>query len=747
MNNMLKQCSLITILLSVFTSTQLYSKAVIFSGITNRILPMLKEIGNALDENRWSIGELISTPSTITNPGVYILTNDIETNSGIIIDSDNVTLDLNGYMVYDNTGTNTPIIIENEHRNIYIKNGSINGKADTSTTSGLLIKPGATLIQVEDLKILECYTGIKLNGSSSEKVSECKISNCMIVTCSKGMVANYGVKNIFLNCTAYNCSQAGFELNDSELNFFEQCSAIHITNGNPTKNAIGFASTDGCGNIFKECVVNGTFKSSSNFGYTATGFLLKDSETRSKIYDSIVNRSLCSGCGTSYGIHLDFKINDDALDTALYTGNLADDDILIVDWSPETRFIALGGKDNDVRILTFDGTTLKQVDEKNFNADINALAWSPDGTYLAVGTDTSGSNEFFVYEFDSSPLDPSSIITLKDSKPIADHVHSVAWAPNSRFIALGIDVSVSEYEIQVWGFNGSSLTTSEVYTVQRTSDVKSISFSPDGKYLAAVYDDTLEIFSFDPTLDMTLVSVDAQISYGGTLESVDWSPLVCGSKYYLAVGGSRANNKTIETFAFTNEVLVSLETADHGANINEIKWSPNGKYLLAGGNVSGSNHLRLYSFNPSATDGSRLTIAHSGTHVCNPVYSLDWEASGRYLIAVGCTLSNDTSIFEVATTPHRCVIENNEITDAQIGIEGSSGSNLIIRNIGFYNKICFSNGVFNTFIEGLNENPTNIDNICLPPFYYGILKPSSGNGNGSGCHGHGEEEECEEEDD
>jgi len=738
----LKQFSIMTMLLSTIVATNMYSKTVVFSGTTNRILPMIKEVGNALDENRWSIGELISSTTTISNPGVFILADDIEVNSGIVIDADNVLLDLNGHMVYDNSGTTTAITINNGHKNIFIRNGSINGKADTSTASGILIKPNASLVQIEDVRILECYTGIKLGGVTTETVTECKITNCMLVTNTKGIVVNYATKNIFLNCAAYNCAEAGFELNNSELNLFEECQAIQIKNGNPNKKAIGFASTDGCGNIFKECIVNGVYKSSSNFGYDAIGFLFKDNETRSKIYNSIVNRSLCSGDGTSYGIQLDFTLNDDALSQALYTGNLALNEVFIVDWSPETKFIALGGADNTVRIATFDGSTLTQIDSKTPNgSDINALAWSPDGTYLAVGTDKDGTGdeEFFVYTFDSSPLDPTSITTLEDSKHISDHVHSVAWAPNSRFIALGVDVTAYDYEIQVWGFDGSALSTSALYTIERTSDVKAVSYSPDGKYLAAVHGTQLEIFSFDPTNNLMLTSVDVETAYGGTLKSVDWSPLTCGSRYYVAVGGTRSS-KTVEVFSFENETLTSLETADHGASIEEIRWAPNGKYLLTVGGAEQGDEIRIYSFDASATAGSRLTSEATGNHVGGTAYSADWESGGRYIVVVGSNVDEDVTLFETSTVPRRCIIESNEIADSQIGIEGSSGSNLITRNIGYYNTVCFSNGVFNTFIEGLNENPTNIDNICLPPFYYSIFRPDDT----GGCNGgEEEEEECQ----
>jgi len=745
---------------SVFAYTGMTAKLFVESERFTRILPTDKAIGNTLDEVRWSIGELILSSTIISNPGNYLLCHDLD--AQIIIDSDDVFFNLNGYTVYDTSGNTPAFIINPNHKNIIIRNGSIKGIGKTSTASGIVIKDGAHLVQVENVRIYGWNIGLEFDGASQNKVKACNIRNCIFNSNNIGVYLDYAVKNNFENCKATHCRYTSFELLNSDLNLFEECYVLETTNGEFGKSAIGFLSKDGESNVFRECIVEGSKKTQSNFGDDAIGFLLKDGETKTKILDCIVNKILCYGKGTSYGIKLDFLLNQNPLNSPIIEEDICNNTIMTVAWSPESKFVAIGGKDDKVRIFTFDGSTFKQLTYVEPNGEnVDALSWSPDGTYLAVGTtnDLGDDAELFVYYFDSSPIDSSwidnpksnKILKLLDSRNLGAAAHSVAWAPNGVYIAVGVDGN-SDYEIQIWGFDGTDLSSVPLYDTTRLSDVKAVKYSPDGEYLATVYGDTLEIFSFHPAEGATITSVEAIMGYGGTLKDVDWSGTACGSTYYVAVTGARSSTKTTEVFSFvptsTTTILTSLEAVDHGANTNEVKFASNGKYLLVCGVADGSgDELKIYSFDPSAVAGSRLVEVAAGDHIGGEVHSVDWAPSGRYIIVVGSNVSKDTSIFEVSTVPNRNIIENNEISDARVGLFGSSGDNLIIRNIGYYNFLNFSWGAFNTFIDGLNKNPTNIDNISLPPFYYVIFNPGSfdGNGgNGNGCNG---DEECEEEQD
>jgi len=163
--------------------------------------------------------------------------------------------------------------------------------------------------------------------------------------------------------------------------------------------------------------------------------------------------------------------------------------------------------------------------------------------------------------------------------------------------------------------------------------------------------------------------------------------------------------------------ISSVDTASHGAAVNTVKWSPNGKNLLAVGQASGGNEIRIFSF-----DGSDLTSVATGSLPGGTAHSGDWSLSGQYLVVSGETTGDDTVIFDVANVPVRCVIKNNDVSNTTgglcgIGIEGASARNLIIKNTGYENDTNFSRGIFNKFIEGLNSTPDNdLDNVSVPPY-------------------------------
>ena len=104
-------------------------------------------MGVTQDEVRHSIGELILSSSTISNAGHYVLGRPIE--SPIIIDSDDVYLNLNGYEV---CATGSAIIINEDKKNILIKNGSLVGAecCEFTCSEGTLINASGILVKVPE---------------------------------------------------------------------------------------------------------------------------------------------------------------------------------------------------------------------------------------------------------------------------------------------------------------------------------------------------------------------------------------------------------------------------------------------------------------------------------------------------------------------------------------------------------------------------------------------------------------------
>ena len=706
-----------------------------------RIVCLIKKIGESLNEIRQSAGELITSSTTISNSGVYFLGQDVD--CPIIIDSDDVYLDLNGYSVY---GTCTGIIVNENKKNILIKNGSLNGAVDCvfecaeenlNNASGVLIKEGAMLVQIEDLNIFGYTTGLYFNGTASNKIKSCDVTDTTLSCNNNGVVLNYTRESTFVNCEALSSFEVGYKLFKCKRNIFYQCKSLETENDTDTKSASGFLSTSGTGNLFIECVVNASTKN-TKFGYNANGFLFNGTATeygefRSEIVNCVVNKSQTTGDSNAYGIHFDSILKTTPLSNVVTT-TIGPDQANVVDWSTDCDFIAVGynyaSEKDRIRIFTLDNSTLRCFAQKTpatNNENVNDLAWSPRGKYLAVGTDQNYSgNEFYLYKFDPDDV-VNEFFTELAAKNMGKSVNSLAWHHEGRYLAIGTSYN-STYEIEVWGFENETLGSSEIAKKSVTGSILDIAFSPDGNYIAAITANKLYIYEFNPLSDANsyfLIQKVAQTSFDiGYLKSVDWSPIACGSKYFLAVSGEDSSNKNIQIFSYDgNTTLTSFESAyslSTTAHISEIKWSPNGRYVLTTG-FNATEEVEIFQFDASASSGSRLSSKDTANYSTVQSYSAKWSPSGKYVISVGASTTDNLIIYKVSNVPTKCVIKGCEIMNCEgglcgIGIEGASCRNLIIRNVGYENGINFSYGVYNTFYGGLNGSPSNIDNVSFPPY-------------------------------
>lgn len=157
-------------------------------------------------------------------------------------------------------------------------------------------------------------------------------------------------------------------------------------------------------------------------------------------------------------------------------------------WSPDGKYIALiantfgdGGASHKVQILEV--ATEKLVSSylmpaSASSADSYALAWSPDGKYLA-----SGNGQVW------------QATTGKVVNTYKGHFRNLVWSPDSRYLALFDDAqafsqywnSSSMFEadptVQIWNM----LTGKNVFIYRgHTAGVNDVAWSPDGKKIASV---------------------------------------------------------------------------------------------------------------------------------------------------------------------------------------------------------------------------------------------------------------------
>ncbi len=244
--------------------------------------------------------------------------------------------------------------------------------------------------------------------------------------------------------------------------------------------------------------------------------------------------------------------------TSLDMGN--PDDVLTVEWSPDGKlfsnagqaFVAGFGGFADafsIRTYKFNGQTLSAFVSLDYHSTntagghVNSLTWSPDGRFLAVGGDKAVSgaggfantNQFRIYSYNGTSF---TALTSQSFGGFSASIQEVSWSPSGEFIALGGTGASSgggfanNNNVRIYRFNGTSL--SAVTSLGTFSDVRSIKWSPDGTALA-IGDPTtgLSIYRFTGTA-LSLVTSNATVSVFG--QGIAWHP--SGTKIIVGGGGS-----------------------------------------------------------------------------------------------------------------------------------------------------------------------------------------------------------------
>ncbi|GAB4471640.1 MAG: hypothetical protein Kow0088_05580 [Anaerolineales bacterium] len=150
-------------------------------------------------------------------------------------------------------------------------------------------------------------------------------------------------------------------------------------------------------------------------------------------------------------------------------GEVLSESVWSIAYSPDSQIIASGSsdpKDDKYQIHLWnivDGQLLLTIESSDF---IDSMAFSPDGSTLAVGTSAGPINLYKV-------VDGSQLAILEGH---LDSVNSISWSPSKEYLASGGDDNL----IRLW----DSISGNQVLLLKGHSDsVSSVAFSTDGKSL------------------------------------------------------------------------------------------------------------------------------------------------------------------------------------------------------------------------------------------------------------------------
>ena len=154
--------------------------------------------------------------------------------------------------------------------------------------------------------------------------------------------------------------------------------------------------------------------------------------------------------------------------------------VLALAWSPDSRHIVTGNAFG--AFFIWDVATGEQLyiyDAASEMEDINIVAWSPDGKFIVVNGDVPNSYGNDLLIFSSATVVSGPHLYYGGHNDI---VTTAKWSPDSKLIAsASIDATV-----QVW--ETAKGQTKKTYT-GHTSGVNAVSWSPNGQLIASGGDD------------------------------------------------------------------------------------------------------------------------------------------------------------------------------------------------------------------------------------------------------------------
>jgi WD40 repeat protein len=235
-----------------------------------------------------------------------------------------------------------------------------------------------------------------------------------------------------------------------------------------------------------------------------------------------------------------------------------------VSFSPDGKYVVsvslCEGTDNIGNCLksttrVFDTLTGVEISHMTHNDEIRAVAFSPNGIYVATG-----SLDKTARVWDPATGKEINLFTHEHT------VRAVVFSPDSNYLmTIDYDNAGSDKTVHIWDIE----TGKKISHIVNDTKVLSIAISPDGKYaVSGSWGGTARVWEMATGKEILKLTKDNSYAFN----TVAFSP---NGKYMLSSG----DNKVILWDAATGKEL-SIMT--HENEINSVAFSPDSKFVVSG---------------------------------------------------------------------------------------------------------------------------------------------------------------------
>jgi len=279
---------------------------------------------------------------------------------------------------------------------------------------------------------------------------------------------------------------------------------------------------------------------------------------------------------------------------------------------PSESIYVTGGYDNVLKL--WDANSFKLIDTYEFEiADdddpeqVTHCAWSDDGRYVAVGTESS-KIFLFLYENENLVLAHTHVIQKKSNKAALEQVAYVRFSPDSGFIAvahmdsqgyiLGIEGAAEKVSLNHWP--GMSMPAAPT----------NLQWSADGTWVKFLTRD-YEVCHFNLDYDS---------------QKCHFNPVIPDPDEVLWAGDPLIAGWDVEGL---------YQPGWDGTDLNDASVSPDGKYIASGDDFG---CVRLHNYPAIIPEANRKYLGHSSF-----VVGIEFTREDHKLITCG---GNDMAIFQ-----------------------------------------------------------------------------------------------------
>lgn len=190
-----------------------------------------------------------------------------------------------------------------------------------------------------------------------------------------------------------------------------------------------------------------------------------------------------------------------------------------VSWAPGGNYLVWSSLNNpgsgnpEVFITSFNGTSLTVTTSAEIGEDVHGADWSPTGTYIAIGTETS----LRIYQHQ---LSPQSLLEVQSARISGlPGIGAVAWDRTGSYLVAGTQGGLSS-SFNIYYFDKTAQTLTLQSTFPSSSDIGEVNWSHSNRYLCFENNNTDVVVTTTISLSKAFLFKDTDLVLNGDVHLI-----------------------------------------------------------------------------------------------------------------------------------------------------------------------------------------------------------------------------------